>query len=81
MFHEILIESCRLNYDHEKKTVIIEPKLDYRFKMERLSVEYLTINHLSGQNTPIFFRSNVSTEFGPIGENFGIELYWSYDDN
>lgn len=29
MFHEMLIEACRINHDYAERVMVIEPKLDY----------------------------------------------------
>lgn len=80
MFHDIIIESCILNYDFNTRALHLEPKLDYRLVLTRLSVQYASISDVNGQNTPLFFRTNISEESSNIGDNIGVEMYWSFDE-
>jgi hypothetical protein len=43
----LLLDACTMNYDSSKKVRVLEPKLDYKLELKRLSVDYMTINNLN----------------------------------
>lgn len=75
----MLIETCRMTHDESKKVQVLEAKLDYRLQLKKMKVQYFTILNLQTQLTPIWFRTNLANESGLVGENIGVEMYWSFD--
>ena len=79
IFHELLLDACTMNYDSSKKVRVLEPKLDYKLELKRLSVDYMTINNLNQQVSPLQMRSNVQGDSDRVGDCYGVEVYWSFE--
>jgi hypothetical protein len=59
---------------------MLEPKLDYILSLNRLNVTFYQVNHLSGQATPLILRTNVAGDTAPVGDSYGIEVFWSFEN-